>query len=190
MTENAFEMIDALVDGERVDAEVLRRALADASGRDYLIDILALRDAMAQTSPQSQPDAAPKRPRTAWHRAIAWPAAAAVLVASLAAGFAAGYQFAGTPVERAGSNDVNTRAVGPVTPPPGSAAPAPTRVDSSRIGRRLAGRHGRKLRMRTLLLAGWLLGSDSRASRSRPTPPPQAPPTQQTPPSQEVRRDA
>ena len=190
MTENAFEMIDALVDGERVDAEVLRRALADASGRDYLIDILALRDAMAQTSPQSQPDAAPKRPRTAWHRAIAWPAAAAVLVASLAAGFAAGYQFAGTPVERAGSNDVNTRAVGPVH---SAARIGRTRADardSSRIGRRLAGRHGRQLRMRTLAPRRLAAGSDSRASRSRPTPPPQAPPTQQTPPSQEVRRDA
>ena len=128
MTDNAYEMIDALVDGERVDAEVLRRALADAGGRDYLIDILAVRDAMAQTSPQSQPDAAPKRPRTAWHRAIAWPAAAAVLVASLAAGFAAGYQFAGTPVDRAGSNDVSTRVVGPVTPAPEPTAPVPTRV--------------------------------------------------------------
>ena len=128
MTENAYEMIDALVDGERVDAEVLKRALADANGRDYLVDILALRDAMAQTSPKSQPDAAPERPRTAWHRAIAWPAAAAVLVASLAAGFSAGYQFAGAPAEPARSTDVSSRAVGPGPAPPGSTAPAPTRV--------------------------------------------------------------
>ncbi len=187
MTENAFEMIDALVDGERVDAEVLRRALADASGRDYLIDILALRDAMAQTSPKSQPDAAPKRPRTAWHRAIAWPAAAAVLVASLAAGFAAGYQFAGTPVERAGSTDVNTRAVGPVDSAARIDCARADARDSSRIGRRLAGRHGRRLRMRTLLLAGWVLAGQPGLSQQA-APPPQAPPTQQTPPSQEVRR--
>ena len=128
MTENAHEMIDALVDGERVDAEVLRRALADASGRDYLIDILALRDAVTQTSPKSQPEAAPRRPHPAWHRAVAWPAAAAVLIASLAAGFAAGYQFAGVPAVPAGSTDVSIRAVGPVTAPPGLTAPAPTRV--------------------------------------------------------------
>ena len=149
MTENAHEMIDALVDGERVDAEVLRRALADASGRDYLIDILALRDAVAQTSPKSQPDVAPQRPRPAWHRAVAWPAAAAVLVASLAAGFAAGYQFAGAPAERC---RVNRREHSRGRPGHCAARIDCARADSRhspRIGRRLAGRHGRQLSMWT-----------------------------------------
>jgi len=41
-----LEVIDAFIDGERVDADALKTALADANGRDYLIDAWLLREAV------------------------------------------------------------------------------------------------------------------------------------------------
>ena len=38
-----LEVIAAFADGERVDTRALRDALADEAGRDYLIDLVALR---------------------------------------------------------------------------------------------------------------------------------------------------
>ena len=43
--ENPLEVIDAFVDGERVDATRFKAALADAEGRDYLVDAWMLREA-------------------------------------------------------------------------------------------------------------------------------------------------
>ena len=44
-----FEVIAAFVDGERVDTHALRAALADEAGRDYLIDLVAVREIVGQT---------------------------------------------------------------------------------------------------------------------------------------------
>ena len=41
---NAHEVIAAFIDGERVDSVQLAEALAESEGREYLIDLLALRE--------------------------------------------------------------------------------------------------------------------------------------------------
>ena len=128
MSEHRYEIIDALVDGERLDPEALERALAEAGGRDYLIDVLALRDALAQTTPAVQPAITARIVRPTWQRAIAWPAAAAVLVGSLAAGFAAGYRFAGAASQSGAAMQAQSPAIEPTAQAPGPSAPAPTRV--------------------------------------------------------------
>jgi hypothetical protein len=47
-----FEVIAKFADGERVDTQALRAALADEAGRDYLIDLVAMREIVAQTQGQ------------------------------------------------------------------------------------------------------------------------------------------
>jgi hypothetical protein len=44
-----FEVIAAFADGERVDTNALRAALADEAGRDYLIDLIAMREMVGET---------------------------------------------------------------------------------------------------------------------------------------------
>jgi len=119
------ETIDALLDGERVDPIELKEALARAEGRDYLVDALALRELVADTSPAVRV-VVPAVP--SWQRRIQWPGAAAILVASLVAGFAAGYRSAASGVpQRPAARDASA-GVGAVKSPPPLLAPAPTRV--------------------------------------------------------------
>jgi len=70
---DSYEVIAAFADGERVGADVLRQALGEPAGRDYLIDLLALREVVHVNEPRRL--AAP-RARSARRR---WLAAAAVL---------------------------------------------------------------------------------------------------------------
>jgi hypothetical protein len=72
MTE-LYEVITAFVDGERVDPEELKRALSEAAGRDYLVDIIALRAIVVAHEPAT---VARARVR---YRPLRWLAAAAVL---------------------------------------------------------------------------------------------------------------
>lgn len=46
--ESRFEIIDAFMDGERVDAAALKRALAESEGRDYLVDAWLLREGIQE----------------------------------------------------------------------------------------------------------------------------------------------
>jgi hypothetical protein len=119
------ETIDALLDGERVDPTELKEALARAEGRDYLVDALALRELVAETSPAARV-AIPAVP--SWQRRIQWPAAAAILVASLVAGFAAGYRSAGSGAPPPPAAREATAGVGAPKSSPPLLAPAPTRV--------------------------------------------------------------
>ena len=91
MTE-PYEVIGAFLDGERVDGDALKRVLADESGRDYLIDVLALR-AIVQTS---EPNVIRRRgSRSATWR---WLAAAAVVVAMAGGALATTKYFDRPPV--------------------------------------------------------------------------------------------
>lgn len=74
MTE-PYEVVAAFADGERVNADALKHALADAAGRDYLVDVLALRGIVQASEPTV---VGRRRGRSAPRR---WLAAAAVLVA-------------------------------------------------------------------------------------------------------------
>lgn len=79
-----FEVIAAFADGERVEAEALKTALSGPDLREYLVDLLALRQVVQAT----EPDAAMRAPSRL--RRLRW-AAAAVLV--LALGGALGYTW-------------------------------------------------------------------------------------------------
>ena len=128
-------VLDAFVDGERVDPDDLKMALADAEGRDYFVDVWLLREAVhdadgglspsrsAAASHRSlreggQPDANDRSPRRA---AGKWMVAAA-LVVGLGGGYLAGNRPA-SPSIAPPETVQNTPPVRSVFP-----APAPTLV--------------------------------------------------------------
>ena len=61
-----YEAITAFVDGERVDPEELKRALSEAAGRDYLVDIVALRAIVAAHEPVRVAPIRVRGPRLRW----------------------------------------------------------------------------------------------------------------------------
>lgn len=81
----AEHAIDALIDGETVDAGALDAALASVEGRSYLIDALALRRLM-NDAPDETAILAPRRSRTLHSYARA----AIVVVGLVGLGYAAG----------------------------------------------------------------------------------------------------
>ena len=128
-----FHILDAFVDGEAVDPDALRQALADEAGRDYLIDAWLLRDLVQEEIAGDELTAtervAPPKRR--------WLAAAAVAGVSLLGGYLAGARFPGpiAPDPAVPAPAVVAPALGvsptPVTPDPlvrGVAAPPATRV--------------------------------------------------------------
>jgi hypothetical protein len=78
-----FEVVAAFVDGERVDAQALKLALVQPDARDYLADLLALRELIGHSSAASALAAA--RPSRRWLIG-----AAAAVVLSLGGGYALG----------------------------------------------------------------------------------------------------
>ena len=86
--ENPLEVIDAFVDGERVDASQFKAALAEAEGRDYLVDAWMLREAARSDAATGMAFAPPLRvARRAQSRP--WVLVAAV-ASAIIAGFAVG----------------------------------------------------------------------------------------------------
>jgi hypothetical protein len=114
-------VIDAFLDGDRIDADALKRALTVETCRDYLVDTLALREALAASAPSlhEMPSL-----RLGWRR-FGWPAAAVILLGSLAGGFAAGYRSAGALSSAPPSPVVSAP---PASSPTAPVAPKPTRV--------------------------------------------------------------
>jgi hypothetical protein len=121
-------IIDAFADGERVDPDRLERALADAGGRAYLIDLLMLRGmvgeqiALAAALPAAtMPVGAPRRVR-----GLVAIAASVLLLASGLSGFVAGHRAA---ARLAVVPELPVAAPEPVVLPDTQiSAPAPTRV--------------------------------------------------------------
>jgi hypothetical protein len=90
-----FEVIAAFLDGERVDPAALKHALASAEGRDYFVDILALREMTTDRAPDAPVVLSRVAPRRApWVRRVG--AAAAVVVCVVGA-FVAGHRSADVP---------------------------------------------------------------------------------------------
>jgi hypothetical protein len=111
----AFLTIDALIDGERVDPEALRYSLARPDVRDYLVDALRLRGAIAQTAAAQHRHGVPsQRARPLW-----WAAAAAAVCLSLVSGYALGQRSLVPALEAA---TVETYVSAESAPPP----PVPT----------------------------------------------------------------
>ncbi len=97
MDPNVQDVIGAFIDGEPVTADELRHALGVEEGRDYLIDLLALRGLVAPNAVPAAVSAADVTSdshapiQTSGSPRLFWTAAAAALVAiSTMAGFAAG----------------------------------------------------------------------------------------------------
>ena len=108
--------IDAFADGEAVDPVILKEALARSEGRDYLVDVLVLRqfvlhEGLQVRSPLPAPVAVSSR---RW-----WPAAAALAGIGLMGGYYAGRQMAPAVALPA------TEIAAPMAAP---RAPEPTRV--------------------------------------------------------------
>lgn len=82
---NELETIAAFVDGERVDPVALKLALSNEAGRDYLVELVAMREVVSVTTASGTcaVDAAPK---TNW----SWPTFAAVAALFVVVG-TAGY---------------------------------------------------------------------------------------------------
>jgi hypothetical protein len=114
------DVIAAFVDGERVNADALNHALTPAEGREYLVDVLAMRELVVGEGLAGRAlpsERVPSGPAKAWLFA----AAAIALVVSAGTGFVAGQRTkeSGRPitVQRA-------RA----TAAPGDEPPVPTTV--------------------------------------------------------------
>jgi hypothetical protein len=80
-----FDIIDAFLDRERVDADALEAALASKEGRDYLIDVVALREVAADHPPA--PWWTPATPTRGWFQPLT---IAATMAAALLGGYAIG----------------------------------------------------------------------------------------------------
>jgi hypothetical protein len=81
---NIYEVIDAFADGERVNPGALKQALSTDAGRQYLIDIVALREVAGQDIP-----VAPVGTRAS-QGAARWLALAAGLAFAVIGGYQAG----------------------------------------------------------------------------------------------------
>lgn len=122
-----LEIIDALIDGERVDADALKRALATPEGRSYLVDAWLLRGALAGDDAPARaalPDATAPAARPSITRWVV----AAGLAASLASGVAIGRLTSGLNARPPASPAVAATATVKPTPGPVFPVPAPTRI--------------------------------------------------------------
>ena len=116
-----LEALAAWLDGEPVARTDVALALETREGRDYVLDLMALRRMVDVTTPALTPKATSRQVRR-------WPtlaAAAAAVVLCAGGGFAAGRLV--TP-ERIVSQSTPNEIAAPVSTPASITAPAPTRV--------------------------------------------------------------
>ena len=118
-----LDVVAAFADGEQVDANALKAALADETGREYLVDLLALRGLVSEAPAPRTLAIEPPRRSAAWRLLPV----AALLVAGVSGGFAIGRQTTGSiaPEPAPPAPVVTAQAIPPELRIP---APAPTRV--------------------------------------------------------------
>lgn len=122
--ETAFDglaVVGAFIDGERVNGAALKQALAAPEGRDYLVDLLVLRQSVGAMASFAVTDAIERRRPVAGP--FRWIGAAAVLTLGVLGGYLAGQQrrvFPPNAATFASTVEVDLRQSLP--------APAPTRV--------------------------------------------------------------
>ena len=83
---DSHEVISAFLDDEPFDANALAQALSEPSGRELLIDLLALRHLVRTEGKEAGPLTAPASWRSSLHALVA----AAALVVALAGGYLVG----------------------------------------------------------------------------------------------------
>ena len=117
--------VEAFLDGEEVDPGALEMALADAAARNHFIELLIIRGAVGEMAPMTC--TITRKPSRGSRRRVRWLAAAAGIVISLTAGFAAGQRVLAMS-QRPPAVEAVIHLERPAT------APAPTRVISLRPG--------------------------------------------------------
>ena len=125
LEEKAYLVVAALADGEPVDPNALKPALAEPAVRDYLVDLIALRQAVVTAAATS--DVRWRERRSIWSRR-GWLTAAAAILLSLTTGYFAG-QRTGMQAAAAPAVETVVHLDGPVAGPP-----KPTRVISLKPG--------------------------------------------------------
>jgi hypothetical protein len=116
-----IEVIDAFVDGERVDAPALKRALADEAGRDYFVDAWLLREGVQD---DMSLDAVPHAPLRA-RRERGWLLALAASMVCAIGGYVAGTRLSEAP---RGAGTGAPPVVESTAAPSSFPAPSPTRA--------------------------------------------------------------
>src|SRR4029453_11176039 len=112
---DAYEVIGAFVDRERVDPEALKAALATDDGRQYLLDLVSLREMIADEVPQS---GLVRRDQSA----ARWLSMAAAIVVTLGAGYVMGQRHGAEVAVVTMPSPVVIELVRPIS------APSPTKV--------------------------------------------------------------
>jgi hypothetical protein len=119
-----LDVIAAFADGEPVKGDALKAALADEAGREYLVDLLALRGLVSEAPASRAAAIEPPRRSAAWRLLPV----AALLVAGVSGGFAMGRQTTGS-VTLEPSAPQSPVVTAQATPPElRIPAPEPTRV--------------------------------------------------------------
>lgn len=113
-----FAVVAEFLDGERVDALALRDALATAEARDYLVDLLRLRQSVGDMGPMVMSNGA----RSRWLSPAQWAVAAAVLLCVSVGGYLLG-QRVGLVAQLEGAGRIEVMADAPAP-----RAPKPTHV--------------------------------------------------------------
>jgi hypothetical protein len=116
-----LDVIAAFADGEHVEGDALKAALADEAGREYLVDLLALRGLVSEAPAPRAAAIEPPRRSAAWRLLPV----AALLVAGVSGGIAIGRQTTGSITPAPLPPIVTAQAIPPELRIP---APAPTRV--------------------------------------------------------------
>jgi len=115
------DVIATFLDRERVDSNALKQALSTEEGRDYLIELLALREVIAEPA-ASVPVAPVAGRRRRWPARVVTAAAGVVIAV-------AGYQAGALSAVPAPTTSVPAEARGTASVSPNTgAAPAPTSV--------------------------------------------------------------
>ena len=137
-----FEIIDAFVDGERVDPAALKLALAESGGRDYLVDAWLIRETV-QEEIAAEAVAPPPASAPAGRR-VPWLIAVAAAVICLIGGYLLGARLqrqaspSGAPITSTATAPASTPAGVDVTPRPevltSFPVPQPTRVIRLEMG--------------------------------------------------------
>jgi len=117
-----LEIIDAFIDGQRVDGDAIKRALADPEGRAYMIDAWLLREAIQEDETRASRAVTAPASRSA-KPAQRWLVAAAI-TGSLLGGYATG-RITGRPAPLVVAPPATTVVA---QPSPAFPVPAATRV--------------------------------------------------------------
>jgi hypothetical protein len=111
-----LDVISTFIDGERVEPDELKRALESPEGRDYLVDLLTLREAIGGLGPFA---VVARKPAPIW-RLMRGTAAAAIVLLALAGGYIAGHRVSAPagPVEPTPQSQVFAVTSAPEAPKP------------------------------------------------------------------------